>query len=171
MLRTAESYPPEMTLADARDRYLAENGFTQETYTETWARVPLWFGLHIWVPSPKIRQRALRMHDLHHVLTGYGTDLAGEAEISAWEFRRGLSGLGPYVGSIVIVGLIQGMVLRTRRTRMAYDASSSARSLFNAHYTYEPLLTRTLGDVRAELGIPQMGVVETRALHDDAPKH
>ncbi len=169
MLQTAETYPPELTLAEARDRYLQENGFTTETYTERWARVPLWFGLHIWVPSPKARQRALRMHDLHHVLTGYGTDLAGEAEISAWEFRRGLGGLGVYVGSIVVMGLVQGMVLRTRRTRAAYDASSTARSLFDLHYTYEPLLTRTLGDVRQELGIPREGVVATRALHADAP--
>ena len=50
MLRTAETYPPGLTLAEARDRYLAENGFTTETYTERWARVPLWFGMHIWVP-------------------------------------------------------------------------------------------------------------------------
>jgi hypothetical protein len=61
------------------------------------------------------------------------------------------------------------MVLRTRRTRAAYDASSTARSLFDLHYTYEPLLTRTLGDVRQELGIPREGVVATRALHADAP--
>ena len=126
--------------------------------------------MHIWVPSPKGRQRALRMHDLHHVLTGYGTDLAGEAEISAWEFRRGLGGLGAYVGSIVMTGMVQGMLLRTRRTRDAYNASNDTRSLFNAHYAYEPLLARTLQDVRGELGIPRKGVVDSRVLHPDAPK-
>ena len=31
----------------------------------------------------------LPWHDLHHVATGYGTGLIGEAEISAYELRAG----------------------------------------------------------------------------------
>ena len=49
-----------------------------------------------------MRQRAVRWHDLHHVATRFGTDNVGEGEISAWELRRGLRGLGPYVGAIVL---------------------------------------------------------------------
>ena len=166
---TRETYPPELTLEAARDRYLAENGFTMDTYTERWARVALGLGLHVTVPSPPSRGDALRMHDLHHVLTGYGTDLAGEAEISAWETSRGLGALSPYVRAIVIGGDLQGLLLRPRRTLRAYRAAPGRGSLFGRHGEYEALLARSLGDVRAELDLPRDGLVATRRLHADAP--
>lgn len=166
---TCESYPPTLTLREGRDRYLDENGFTMTTYTERWARVPLWFGLHILVPSPPSRGDALRMHDLHHVLTGYGTDLAGEAEISAWESSRGLGALSPYVRAIVLAGDVQGMMLRPRRTWRALRVAPGKGSLFGRHLEYAALLDRSIGEVRAELGLPREGLVTTRCLHADAP--
>jgi hypothetical protein len=169
-LSTRETYPPELTLREARDRYLAENRFTMDTYTERWARVALGFGAHIVVPSPRSRGDALRMHDLHHALTGYGTDLAGEAEISAWETSRGLGALSRYVRAIVLLGDTQGFLLCPLRTMRALRAAPGRGSLFGRHHEYEVLLARTLGAVRSELGIPRDGLVATRRLHADAPR-
>ena len=167
--RTLETYPPEITLREGRDRYLAENGFTMETYTEQWTRIPVMWGIHVTLPSPEKRRQALPMHDLHHVVTGYGTDLAGEAEISAWETSRGLGGLGLYVRFLITLGDVQGLTLRPRRTWRAFHAAPGRGSLFGRHAEYEALLSRTVGEVRRELGIPEAGLVATRALHDDAP--
>ncbi len=168
-LRTIDTYPPEITLREGRDRYLAENGFTMGTYTEEWTRIPVMFGIHATLPSPLQRRQALRMHDFHHVVTGYGTDLAGEAEISAWEVSRGLRGVGPYVRTLILTGYLQGMVLRPGRTRRARRAAPGQGSLFGRNAEYDALLARTVGDVRRELGLPEAGLVPTRALHDDAP--
>src|SRR5262245_1592727 len=41
-------------------------------------------------PNTKARKRLVRAHDLHHLLTGYGTDLLGEAELGAWELGTGI---------------------------------------------------------------------------------
>ena len=40
-------------------------------------------------PNTDSRKRAVPLHDLHHILTGYKTDWMGEAEIGAWELRAG----------------------------------------------------------------------------------
>jgi len=168
-LRTLETYPPEITMREGRDRYLAENGFTMGTYTEDWTRIPVMFGIHATLPSPLQRRQALPMHDFHHVVTGYGTDLAGEAEISAWETSRGLGGLGLYVRALITLGDVQGLTLRPRRTVRAFRAAPGKGSLFGRHGEYDVLLGRTVGDVRSELGLPETGLVETRCLHDDAP--
>ncbi len=76
------------TLRAARDRYFAENGFDERSYASAWVRleagpVPLFF------PNTGARVRAVRFHDLHHALTGYGTSWTGEAEIGAWEIASG----------------------------------------------------------------------------------
>ncbi len=170
MLRTEDTYPPDATLREGLARYLGENGFSQSTYTERWASLPLPFGLHMKIPSPPSRGNALRMHDLHHVLTGYGTDLAGEAEISAWEVRGGLRGTGLYVGTIISSALLQGFVSAPVRTVQAGRRAQKQRTLFNRRTEYEALLDRKIGDVRIELGIPLEGATLERGLHLDAPR-
>src|SRR5262245_44151067 len=41
-------------------------------------------------PNTKGRKRVVQAHDLHHLLTGFGTDLLGEAELGAWELGTGI---------------------------------------------------------------------------------
>jgi hypothetical protein len=111
------------------------------------------------------------LHDLHHVATGYGTDPAGEGEISAWELRRGLRPLGLYVGSIVIFGTLAGMIIAPRRTTAAYRAAGVGPSLFHEPFgDYEALLAMSVGSLRAQLGIAERGLSELpRRLHHAAP--
>ena len=76
------------TLRAARDRYFAANGLGEGGYTDRWVRlmagpVPIWF------PNTAARVRAVRLHDLHHVLTAYETTWTGEAELGAWEIASG----------------------------------------------------------------------------------
>ena len=78
-----------MLVRDALDHYLAENGFTKEGYASP-TTSGSFLGLKFSVPNPPSHQRAVRLHDLHHVATGFGTDHAGEAEISVWQARRDL---------------------------------------------------------------------------------
>lgn len=41
------------------------------------------------IPNTRSRRRAVRIHDLNHVVSGYHTDREGELEISAWELASG----------------------------------------------------------------------------------
>ena len=89
-------FPSEMSVRMARDIYLGENGFSTDQYDADRVTVNFW-GIRFPVPNPQSRKLAVRYHDLHHVITGYGTDPQGESEISAWECRRGMGVFSWYV--------------------------------------------------------------------------
>ena len=167
---------PTASVLESRDAYLAENEFTTVGYEAQWVVVSL-FGVSFRTPSPERRRRALKFHDLHHVVTGFGTDLAGEAEISAWELRRGLSGLGLFVGSIVLSVALLGLFVAPRRTLRAWHAArtngplGSRGSLFQTERDYESLLRMTVGELRRDLAVPESGMASgPRDLHARAPK-
>jgi ubiquinone biosynthesis protein Coq4 len=167
-------FPSSWTVRRARDAYLEENGFTVAAYFEPWTDATV-FGIPIKVPNTLRHRWAIMLHDLHHVATGYGTDMIGEGEVSAWETRRGLRSLGLYVGSIVAIGTIGGALMAPRRALAAWRASGGGcTSLFpmgGATADYEALLDRTVGELRTRLGLPLDGLVTSRALHARAPRH
>ena len=170
-------FTAEMTVRQARDAYLAENGFTVEAYDARWTDASF-LGLRVRVLNTPRHRVGIMLHDLHHVATGFGTDLVGEGEISMWEARRGLGALGAYVGAIVVSGALLGLLLSPRRALQAWRDSRGGRSLFPlcqldvADFTarYGELLDKTVGDFRRELGVPEDGVARgPRKLHDYAP--
>jgi hypothetical protein len=165
-----DSFAASVSAVDGRDAYLSENGFTASAYEAEWVEVSL-FGASFRTPSTRRRRWALRLHDLHHVVTGFGTDLVGEAEISAWELRRGLRGLGLYIGVIIVGVAALGLFVAPRRTLRAWRASRATGSLFQTQRDYEVLLGMSVGELRRELGVPEGGLaVEPRRLHARAPK-
>lgn len=158
-----------MRVRDARDAYLAENGFTTASYDSPTASGSL-LGIAFSVPNPPSHQRAIRLHDLHHVATGFGTDHAGEAEISAWQARRGLRAAGTYVTVIVLGNALLGVVFAPRRTFAALRLAGAGGSLFSMPEDYESLLDRSVGELRQMLSIPQRGLTALpRRLHALAP--
>ena len=110
------------------------------------------------LPNPPSRRRAIRFHDLHHVATGFGTDLVGEAEISAWELRRGLRGVGPYVSLLIVQLTLLGLVIAPRRTIAAWRSSNNRFSLFHEKKSYDELLAMSVADLRSFLGVPPDGI-------------
>src|SRR5690349_1116580 len=84
---TALFYPNEMSLRDARDLYFKHSGIGRE-YDVRWVtlKTPL-FSFKF--PNTKGRIKAAKLHDLHHIATGYPTTWKGEAEIGAWEVASG----------------------------------------------------------------------------------
>lgn len=159
-----------MSVLQARDAYLAENGFTLESYDDAWTPVVL-LGLRLGVPNTRHHRWAIMLHDLHHVATGFGTDLRGEAEVSAWELRRGLRGLGLYVGAIVTSGAVLGGLYAPRHVARAWRASSRGTSLFGRSEPYDAWLAMTVGELRDTLRIPRGGLAASpRGLHEGAPR-
>ena len=64
----------------------------------------------------------LKVHGAHHLITGYDTDLAGEAEIAAWALpRNGLNfGSGSWVLPLLttadsVVPILVGLILMPNR--------------------------------------------------------
>jgi len=163
-------FPPGLSVREARDSYLAENGFGMDQYDADSVTVNFW-GIRFPVPNPPTRKIAIRYHDLHHVMTGYGTDPTGEAEISVWEFRRGIRAFGVYVRFIIFTGIILGFFHSPKAVWTAWKASKIGNPLPKptmAHY--ESLLEKTLGELRREYGVPEQGLAGPRKLNLDAPK-
>lgn len=164
----AHPLPASLGVREARDLYLVENGFTTEAYDSPTAEGAL-FGLKFSVPNPPAHQRAIRFHDLHHVATGYGTDHAGEAELSAWQARRGLRRAGLYVTAIVLANAVLGVIVAPARTFKAVRAATGVGTLFDMDADYERLLELSVGELRALLSIPKAGIaIGARGLHAHA---
>lgn len=98
----------------------------------------------------------MRLHDLHHVATGYRTDLVGEAEIGAWELRAGCTTLAAwlYNGMAVMLGLVLG----PRRVWRAFRGAKGMRTLYRLGLPYDEVLALSLSELRARLGIPVGGL-------------
>jgi hypothetical protein len=176
----AAPFPASSTVRAARDAYLEENGFSAEAYQARWTDASF-FGVRFVVPNTAQHRWGIMLHDLHHVATGYGTDLTGEAEISAWEIHRSFRALGPYVGSVVASGVVLGALIAPRRTLAAWRQGKAMRSLHallghvrtpaEREAAYEELLGLTVGELRQRLAVPAEGLCTDRRLHDFAPAH
>jgi hypothetical protein len=165
----AHPLPASMQVGEALGHYLAENGFDTSGYTSERSQGSL-FGLKFSVPNPPAHQRALRLHDLAHVATGFGTDHAGEAEISVWQARHGLHAGGHYVAAIVLTNVTIGLLAAPRRTLRAVLERSPGRSLFDLPRSYEELLELSVGQLRELLFLPTWGLARgPRGLHAHAP--
>lgn len=157
-MRFATPPDPLDTVEKARDAYLVENGFTTEEYTEPSFRVPLgpWV---LRLPNPPARQRTVCLHDLHHIVTGYGTDPVGEAEVSAWEVAGGLGGLW-IAWAICWPVFVWGLVRHRRRTWAAYRKGRHCRSLLADPSAYSVLLGLPLVELRERAGLSPTGAAD-----------
>ena len=96
------------------------------------------------------------MHDFHHILTGYGTNWIGEAEIGAWELRAGCNSLVTYWlnGS----GVVLGLFISPRRVWRAFRAARGQHTLYREAEQYAALLEMSVDALRRRLGIPPEGL-------------
>jgi len=146
------AYDDALSLRDARGRYFADNAFGDDGgYGKKWVKLqlgPLPFAF----PNSAARVRAVKYHDLHHVVTGYDTDLVGEAEIGAWEIASGCAGfaaawiLNLYAMALGFLSGRPGAVWR------AFLRGRHTKNLYRDEYC-EALLDARLGAVRARLGL------------------
>jgi hypothetical protein len=138
------------TMGTALARYFRDNGFGEDGgYAATWVDFklgPIPFPL----PNSDARRRAVRYHDLHHVLTGYATDIQGEFEISAWEIGAGCRGFHA-AWVLNLSGMAGGLLRCPRRTWRAFLRGLDERSAYGGDY--EALLNASVEDVRRSLGI------------------
>jgi hypothetical protein len=98
-------YADDLLVQEARDLHLAANGFYLRDYEAPTFTIRI-FGLSLKFPNAEAHKRAVPLHDLHHLVTGYRTDWVGEAEIGAWELRGGCNSFITYFlnGSGVVIG-------------------------------------------------------------------
>lgn len=165
----SQPLPAGTSVRDARDQYLAENGFLISEYTSPTFRLKV-LGRYFDLPNSRDRQWAIPLHDLHHVATGYGTDFVGEAEIGVWELRAGCRTWVVYYLNATAAFI--GLFLAPRRMLAAYRAAKGAKAIYRQAFTGDDALSMTVGDLRQRLGIPPTGLATVpRRLHTDAEEN
>jgi hypothetical protein len=134
----------------ARARYFADNGFSDAGYTDPWVKLKVG-PIPVWFPNGKSRQRAIPLHDLHHVATGYATSWTGEAEISAWEIGGGCT---DYWAAWVINlgGFAVGLALAPRRVFRAFVRGRRSRNLYRDGWS-DALLRLSVPELRARMNL------------------
>ena len=136
------------TVRAAREAWFEANGFSEAGYQDRWVRLragPISF----YFPNTAARRRAVRLHDLHHLATGYQATWVGEVEIGAWELAAGCGRHYPaWILNAMAVAL--GAIIAPRRTVRAFLRGRRSRSLYDGEY-HEALLDLTLHQLRARL--------------------
>ena len=92
----------------------------------------------------------MKLHDLHHVLTEYPTNWAGEAEISAWEIGSG--GLHWYFAGwwLDLMNVAQGLVVNPRGIYRGFMRGRATGNLFDRSFS-EDMLMQLVGEYRHKL--------------------
>lgn len=153
--KLTRTYSEALLLEQARDLFFATNGFSVADYGAATFTIDIW-RWSLKFPNTRERQRVVPFHDLHHVLTGYGTDWIGEAEIGAWELRAGCDSLIAYF--LNASGVVIGLCLSPARVWRAFLAAKGQRTLYGDPVPYQSLLQMSVGEVRKRLGIPSHGL-------------
>lgn len=151
-MATAVDYSPDMSVLKARTQYFSDNGFGDDGgYGDRWVTLIKLGPLRLGIPNTPGRIRAVRFHDLHHLVTGYDTDLIGEAEIGAWELA---SGCERFPAAVVLntLALPIGVLRDSTRIERAFARGCRSRNLYGEPFA-EALLDERLGELRRRLEV------------------
>ena len=157
MHSASRTYSDALTVREARDCFLAKNGFMVEGYAAPTYTVKLW-KLPIQFSNTEAHRWATPLHDLHHVLTGYRTNWIGEAEIAAWELRAGCKTLVVYW--LDLSGVAIGLLLSPVRVWRAFHAARGGHTLYRDTKLSALVMDMTVGEIRSRLGIPPGGFAQ-----------
>ena len=94
------------------------------------------FGIKFPFPNILGRNKVLPYHDLHHIVTGYRTDEAGEFEVGAWCLATGKNPLLAYLYDVPAALL--GLIRFRKRTIAAWKRGRNCETLYQ--YPLEELL-------------------------------
>jgi hypothetical protein len=141
----------DITLREALQRHLAEHGFPPDGgLSEKWGVVRVG-PIPMCIPNIKARRRAIPIHDLNHVLSGYGHDAIGEAEIGAFELGGGCKTY--WVAWMLNWGALLLGITKPKRLFAAYVRGRRTGNLYGKDVG--ALLDRPYARARTELGFDE----------------
>ena len=140
---------PNLSVRDARNLHFRQYELPLDGgYEDKWTALK--FGpLTFYIFNSESRKRAVKLHDIHHLVTGYKSDPRGEAEISAWELAAGIHDKH-FARFINLGGLFYGAYLYPKTTFLAYLRGRYSQTLYDQEFS-ECLLDQKLHQLREKL--------------------
>jgi hypothetical protein len=141
-----------LTVGEARARYFAEAGFPPDGgYAAKFVQLAKLGPIPLGFPNSNSRRKAVVLHDLHHVVTGYKTDWTGEGEISAFEIASGCGRMW-FAWYINLQGMLMGWLVNPGATWRAWVRGRHAGNLYLEGYS-EALLREPVARLRERLAL------------------
>ena len=152
------TYDGALTVRDARAQYFAANGFDEGGYDSRWVKLQAG-SIPLFLPNTAARSRAVRLHDVHHVVTEYDTTWMGEAEIAAWEIASGCA--HHYAAWLLNLSAFAiGLLIAPRAVLRAFLRGRHSRDLYRVTLD-DALLAEPVQAVRHRLGLDEVSSVPT----------
>ena len=145
---------PELTSGQILQVFYKEHDLpTDGGFDALWAKVNITERIYLYIPNIDARRIVLLQHDVHHLLTGYGTSLIDELEISSWEIG---SGCGNYWfgWAINMQGLMLGLLLRFRGVFRAFVRGRHSMNLYNNPIEDARLKNMTIKEIESIIKVP-----------------
>jgi hypothetical protein len=150
-----------LSLREARRRYFERSRLPPDGgYEARWVRAPIG-PIPFAFPNTAGRRRVAPAHDLHHVLTGYTTDLTGEGELGAFEIGAGVRDRTAQGLELRVLGF--ALAFAPRRLFRAFVRGRGSGHLLERPCTDDAFLSRSVGSLRAELGLDRAMPAATAA--------
>ncbi|MES2516197.1 MAG: hypothetical protein V4580_18725 [Bacteroidota bacterium] len=105
--------------------------------------------IHFYFPNFDARRKAVIRHDIHHLITGYTTTLAGESEISAWEIA---SGCKSYTAAFFIdtSGFMVGIPFNFRRVLRAFARGRRTQNLYHDTISLDQAMQMKISELKKQ---------------------
>lgn len=108
--------------------------------------------ISFYFPNFDERRRAVIKHDIHHLVTGYKTNITGESEISAWEIG---SNCKTYWAAFLIdtSGLMIGLPFNFWGVLKAFAKGRKTKNLYHDTISMEESLDMPIEELKIHLGL------------------
>lgn len=144
------AYSTQVTIKDALTIFFEKYGLGADGgMSSNWVKIK--FG-RFWFPIPNTasRRKALMFHDIHHITTGYESNMKGEAEIGAWEVSTGCGGYwAAWVLDLSAVAM--GLLFFPKATYRAFIRGQRTLNLYHHTYTHQQLLDMEVDELKAKM--------------------
>lgn len=154
------SYNDNLILKDALQIYFSKYHFKNGGYHLKWFKIKIG---PVFIPLPNIKARvdAVKIHDIHHILTEYTATLKGETEIGVWELASGCSKY--WAAWLLNLGSFSyGLFFFPKPLLNAFLKGRQITKNFYYNTLYdEKLLNKTIEELRQVAGINQFRKIKS----------
>lgn len=146
-----ETYDVAMTAREGVEEFFRRSGFSSDSYTAKWFLLK--FGpVPVYLPNIPSRVKAVKIHDVHHVLTGYPATWHGEVEIGAWEVATGCTNYwAAWLLNFGSIGI--GLFLCPSKLFRAFRRGMKTRTNLYHNFDYEEAMSTSVSELRERIGL------------------
>ena len=122
-------------------------------YSDNKVKIELNKNIYFYLPNWDDRRKALLLHDIHHLITGYKSDFKGETEISSWEIG---SGCQHYWAAWILdsYGMTWGFWFNLPGIFKAFVRGRHSKNLYMDFLPADKALDMTVAQIQQALQLP-----------------